>query len=161
LPRPVDQMTLQPARSQSLREGRFSEQGNYYLLTTTTLARQPFFVDRGAAEEVLSALRWLDEKGRVDLLAAVVMPDHVHAVVVLKQGDLAEVMHSLKSFTANRINTLLGRSGQVWQHAYHEHAIRSEQAMVAAVKYCLHNPVRAGLADNFRAYPHWYCAYEV
>jgi hypothetical protein len=32
--------------------------------------------------------------------------------------------------------------------------LRSEQAVDAAIGYCLQNPVRAGLVEDFREYPH-------
>ena len=152
---------MERARSSALRKGRYSNPGLYYLLTTATEGRQPCLADPRAASEVLDALAWLDEQERIGLVAAVVMPDHLHIVIELRQGDLDTVMHSLKSFTSNRINKLLGRSGQLWQKQYHDHAIRTEIELMEKIQYCLGNPVRAGLVQRYRDYPHWYCAFEV
>lgn len=90
----------------------------------------------------------------MELLAAVVMPDHVHLVGALRDVPLDGVMHSLKGCSRQRINRELGRSGRLWQPGYHDRALRSEQAVDAAIGYCLQNPVRAGLVEDFREYPH-------
>ncbi len=149
------------ARSSALRKGRYNQHGLYYLLTTATEGRQPCLADPRAASEVLRSLMWLDEQERISLVAAVVMPDHLHIVIELRQGGLETVMHSLKSFTSNQINKLLGRSGQLWQRQYHDHAVRSEAELMEKIQYCLGNPVRAGIVQHYRDYPYWYCAYEV
>lgn len=74
---------------------------------------------------------------------------------------LSTVMHSLKSFTANEINKALGRRGQVWERGYYEKGLRDEKALLKTARYCLENPVREGLVDDFRRYPYWHCIYEV
>lgn len=58
---------------------------------------------------VLKAIKYLDGKKYL-LYAAVVMPDHFHLVIQpVEKGDgalysLSEIMHSLKSFTAYKID---------------------------------------------------------
>ena len=45
-----------------------------------------------------------------------VMPDHVHTVIKLEEGQtLAKILHSLKRFTAREINKHLSQSGPFWQ----------------------------------------------
>ena len=45
----------------------------------------------------------------------VIMPNHVHVLLrPLPANELEEVLHSIKSFTANRINRLLGKKGVFW-----------------------------------------------
>ena len=39
-------------------------------------------------------------------IAAVVMPDHIHFAARLQDTGLSSLMHSLKSFTSNKINHL-------------------------------------------------------
>jgi Transposase IS200 like len=62
-----------------------------------------------------------DHGVRVELFAAVVMPDHVHLLLGALRDErgwpipLVEIMQSLKSATAHRINKLLQRSGPVWK----------------------------------------------
>ena len=93
--------------------------------------------------------------------AAVLMPDHLHCVAELKTIGLPKLMHSLKSFTAKRVNAVLNRQGSLWQDQYYEHAIRKDENLNEVVLYMLHNPVRAGLATDFHTYPFWYCRWAV
>ena len=147
--------------TQWLRKGRHDSPGLYYVLTAVTVGRQPLLENSNAAQAVLSAMRWLDENERITLEAGVVMPDHFHMVVRREDKSLSTVMHSLKGYSAKRINLACGRSGTVWQHGYHDHALRKDEDLNAIMLYCLNNPVRAGLVADFHLYPYWYCRYKV
>ncbi|MCB2148817.1 MAG: transposase [Deltaproteobacteria bacterium] len=144
-----------------LRKGRHDAPGLYYALTAITAGRQPFFENPSAARAVLSSMQWLAKSNRIILEAGVIMPDHFHMVVRLGESALSEVMHSLKGYSAKHINQAWGRSGPVWQHGYHDHAVRQDEDLNAIIRYCLNNPVRAGLVDDFHDYPFWYCRYGV
>ncbi len=61
------------------------------------------------------------------------------------KGRLAEIMHSLKSYTANVANELLKRSGQFWQHESYDHWVRHEDELERIVSYIRANSVEAGL----------------
>ena len=113
------------------------------------------------AAVVLDCISWLEEHDRIRRLATVVMPDHLHAVMELRNAPLGSVMHSLKSFSAKQVNAVLARSGSVWQRQYHEASLRDENAVRNAIRYCLANPVRAGLVANPREYPYCYCKFPI
>lgn len=66
----------------------------------------------------------------------VIMPNHVHILVRPVAGHrLANILHSWKSFTANRINKKLGKSGPLWMHESYDHIVRHERAMEAIRRY--------------------------
>jgi REP element-mobilizing transposase RayT len=144
-----------------LRQGRYIDEGLFYFVTTVTKNREKIFLRSTLAKTVLNSLHWLHDHHCLMLIAAVVMPDHLHFVTELKGTPLPKVMHSLKSFTANQINEILGRRGPVWERQYYEHAIRDEGSLVEMINYCLENPVRKGIVDDFKKYPHWYCMYQL
>ncbi len=148
-------------RHKSLRQGRYNGLGFYYFLTTVTKDRKPLFVEHAPAMIVLNSLKWLDHNDKMKLITAVVMPDHIHFIAQLENTSLAGLMHSLKSYTANEINKVLGRRGHVWEKQYYERGIKGENALNELILYCLENPVRKGLVNNFREYEYWYCAYEL
>ena len=67
---------------------------------------------------------------RYRLGSYVIMANHVHVLVSpLSGNDLAEILHSWKSFTANRINEQTGRSGAVWQDESYDHIVRSPEQL--------------------------------
>ncbi|MEE4266300.1 MAG: hypothetical protein V2I56_26670, partial [Desulfobacteraceae bacterium] len=65
------------------------------------------------------------------------------------------------SYTAKRINKLLQKEGPFWQRHYHDHAVRQAEDLHSMVIYVLHNPVRAGLINDFHDYPFWYCRWDL
>jgi REP element-mobilizing transposase RayT len=77
------------------------------------------------------------------------MPNHVHAVVTPFSGfALPEILHSWKSFTAHKINSVLGKNGRVWEEDSFDHIVRDENAFERFVIYTENNPVKAALCDR-------------
>lgn len=147
--------------SKLLRKGRASVKNQHYLITSAVYEKKPLLNQAKAAKIVLESLHWLEDRGKITLDAAVVMPDHLHFVAGLKHGTLSDTMHSLKSYTAQKINSLLQKAGPFWQRHYHDHAVREDEDLNAVVNYVLQNPVRAGLTNDFHDYPFWYCRWDV
>jgi REP element-mobilizing transposase RayT len=147
--------------SQLLRKGRTSIENQHYLITTAVHKRKPVLNHPEAAQIILSSLHWLESQKRIILDAAVIMPDHFHIVAGLRQDSLGRLIHSLKSYTAKKINTLLNMQGAFWQPQYHDHALRQDEDLNEVVLYTLNNPVRAKLVDDFHKYPYWYCKWSV
>jgi menaquinone-specific isochorismate synthase len=103
--------------------------------------------DRRAAALVEQVVRFRDGE-RHRLLAWSVMPNHVHVVFQLLCGDqLGSLMHSWKSYSANQVNTLLGRTGRFWQPEYFDHVVRHERELRRVVEYTVENPRSAGIEE--------------
>jgi REP element-mobilizing transposase RayT len=97
------------------------------------------------AEIVANALSFFDGE-RYKLLAWVVMPNHVHAMIEQIEGHrLDRIVHSWKSFTAKQINRRQNSEGPVWARDYFDRYIRDERHYLNAVYYIENNPVKAGL----------------
>jgi len=154
-------MTKPKKGSHHLRQGRYSRPGQIYLLTTATHNRRHLFTDARAAKLVMDSLHWLEKQGRITLEAMVIMPDHLHFVAQLHNTSLDHLMRSLKGYTGKELNRLLGSIGPAWQAQYHDHAVRKDEALRQVILYCLENPVRAGLVEDFHCYAHWYCRYDI
>jgi REP element-mobilizing transposase RayT len=85
---------------------------------------------------------------RYRLSAWCVMPNHVHVVCTLEEGyGLDKVLHSWKSYTAQKANKVLGRKGTFWAREYFDQIVRSEEQYERCLEYVLNNPVKAGLKD--------------
>jgi REP-associated tyrosine transposase len=100
------------------------------------------------AKMVDEALRHFDGK-RLALISSVVMPNHVHVVLVQNpEHPLEKLLHSWKSFTSRSINRLLGRSGTLWQRSYFDRLVRDEQHFRNYVRYIRRNPENAHLKPS-------------
>ena len=81
---------------------------------------------RDYAELLAATLRHFDGE-RLALIPSIVMPNHVHALFVQNvEHPLEKLLRSWKTFTARRINDLLGRSGSLWQRDYFDRLVRDE-----------------------------------
>ena len=89
--------------------------------------------------------------------AFVVMPNHVHAIIVfvgaglaLPEGQgaassaptLANVVRAFKSLSAIHVNRRLMRSGSLWHRSYYEHIVRTDAELTAIHEYIQANPAR-------------------
>jgi putative transposase len=136
-----------------LRVARVSIPGQIYLLTTVTAVRQPLFADWQMGRLLVHCLR--EQLVRAETLAFVVMPDHLHWLVSLREGSLSALMQQMKAQSALRINAARAGSGAIWQRGFHDHALRRDEDLVAAARYVIANPVRAGLVQRVGDYPFW------
>ena len=149
-------------RSQDLRKGRYSISGAYYHIIIVIHQRQRILANDNIASIVFKTFDWLEAENCLEWTCIMVMPDHVHTVIKLEEGQtLPKLLHSLKRYTAREINKYLSRSGALWQKGYTDWGIRREAALNDTIRYCYANPVRKGLVAKARDYPYWRCKYEM
>lgn len=107
-----------------------------------------------------SLCHWNEHKWT--LYAAVVMPDHVHVLAqpltIIEGGvfDLTEILHSVKSFSAHKINKRKGMKGSVWQDERFDRIVRDELEFNEKWQYIRNNPVKNGLSERPEDYPWLY-----
>jgi putative transposase len=113
------------------------------------------------ARIVADALRFHAGKHH-DLIAWVVMPNHVHAVVRPLPGwTLSKILQSWKGFTARQINLQSNRVGKpFWQAESYDHLIRDDEDRYRCSHYTIMNPVNAGLCERPEGWP-WSSASKV
>jgi len=105
----------------------------------------------------------------VELDAFVIMPNHIHGIIVITSdpdvgarhavplrmaphaeqfgkpvpGSLSTIVRSFKSAATKRINVWRGTPGApVWQRNYYEHILRDEASWERVREYIAHNPLR-------------------
>lgn len=140
---------------QNLTKGRVSEMGRAYSLTMVTEGRAPYFNDFYLARFLINEMRSLHDIGQLESLAWVLMPDHLHWLLVLEGDDLSEMIKLFKGVSSQLMNKKLQRQGTFWQRGFFDHAIRKEEDIRAVARYIVANPLRAGLVDTIGDYPHW------
>lgn len=116
-----------------------------------------------ARDVVLEALLYWKDR-RYELYAACVMPDHVHFLIepmverTRNSGDpaffsLSKILHSIKSFTATRINKIEKTSRPVWETESFDRLIRSESDLQEKFRYITRNPWDARIVKRGKDYP--------
>lgn len=143
-------------RSIRLQGYDYSQAGAYYV-TVVAWRREHVFGDIINAEMQLNKFgqivqyAWYDlpkHYPHVELDTFCIMPNHVHAIIVLndnpvaKRHPLSEVVRAFKSFSARRINSLRHSQGiPVWQRNYYEHIIRNHEDYLSKSNYIMDNPL--------------------
>ena len=134
----------------------YQNPGRTIFVTFCKLIRTPF--SEPARDLILA--HCIDDHGkRMDLKAAVVMPDHVHLLLkplADEQGwpfPLSFILKLIKGTSARSVNKLMGTSGPVWQEESFDHVLRSEESLEDKVEYIRQNPLRKNLVVRPEAYP--------
>jgi REP element-mobilizing transposase RayT len=112
------------------------------------------YLDRGLGEcflrdpriAALTESAMLHNHGqRFRLLAWVIMPNHVHALIEVGAVPLSKIIQNWKSIVAVEANKLLGRTGRFWQPEYWDRFMRDDEQKRKAIRYIENNPVKARL----------------
>jgi putative transposase len=141
--------------------------GASYFFTLVTHERAPIFSDSAAIDLYRRAVRKVQIARPFTLDAEVILPDHVHLLCTLPDGDadyptrvrliktaFTRIMHSRTADgEASPSRTAKGERA-IWQRRYWEHTIRDERDFQAHLDYIHINPVRHGLVAAARDWPH-------
>jgi len=94
----------------------------------------------------------------------VVLPDHIHALWTLPQGDDDYSMRwmlikrhfsmSLPKTENIKMTRLRKRERGIWQRRFWEHTIRDERDFYNHIEYIHHNPVKHGYVSNALNWPY-------
>ena len=91
---------------------------------------------------VLAALKHFD-KIRYELLAAVVMDDHVHVVVYpIAPAQIDGIVAGWRSYTAHRLVVAGGRAPPLWQRNGFDRVVWEGGELAEKIAYVLRNPWR-------------------
>ena len=164
-------------RSLRLKGYDYSQPGAYFV-TMCTQSRECLFGEIANGEMMLNEYgklveeEWLKTPGmrtQVELDAFVVMPNHLHAIIVIHEGattmpmvgahssaplrrapqSLGSLIAGFKSAVTKHINMLQISPGfPVWQRNYYDHVVRDEDDINRIRQYIVNNPVRWAADEN-------------
>ncbi len=72
---------------------------------------------------------------------------------LVKPVYLQDILHSVKLFSARRINENENRTGQLWEHESFETTIRNYRHFFNVMNYTIQNPVSAGIIKDWKEWP--------
>ena len=135
--------------------------GGAYFVTLCAWQHKCFFAEIVDGERQLSAVgqiahqtwEWLgDQYDHVQLDEWVVMPNHLHGIIVINEGrnakagglkSLGRLIGAFKTVSTKRINELRHSLGSVvWQRNYYERVIRNEHELAGTREYIVNNPMK-------------------
>ena len=143
---------------------RWHVEGGMYFFTLVAHERRPVFADESARQMLHLAIEQARERLPFELPAIVLLPDHIHMIMRLPQGDAdfpRRIGAVKRNFTQPYVRaggpegqSTSGRARQryrgVWQKRFYEHAIRNYRDFKQHLDYVHVNPVKHGLVERPR-----------
>jgi putative transposase len=146
---------------------RANVKGGTYFFTVNTFQRLPILTEA----PVRAALREAIEKTRMahpfDIDAWVLLPDHLHCIWTLPEGDADFSMRwsKIKRHVSQQCSDMIGsqrisdsrskrHESGIWQRRFWEHQIRDDNDFARHVDYIHWNPVKHGLAARACEWPY-------
>ncbi len=134
--------------SRDLRLHRWSDASATFFVTKSLLPKKPV-LDAQARAVIVSAFRFAVERERIYLSAFVVMPDHWHALLALREPwMLPKFMHALMSYVGGKTKAGLAAGATSWQDGYYETHVKTATQFEYIARYIEQNPVVKGLVDS-------------
>ena len=137
--------------------------GTYFFTVAARQRGSRLLVER--AELLKACIRAEQQRAPFAILAAVIMPDHLHMVWRLPAGDSDYPNRWLR--IKARFSRALPRSAHaipdggpdkgergIWQRRYWEHCVRDEAELSVCIGYVHANPVKHGYAGQPQDWPH-------
>jgi putative transposase len=156
-----------PNKHRQMRYRRMKLEGASYFFTLVTEHRQPLFRNAAVVRLFQNAVAEVRARHPFALQGQVILPDHLHALWTLPDGDAAYSTRwrlIKSSFTRallrNQTAAVPSESRRskaeqaVWQRRFWEHLIRDDSDFAAHLDYIHFNPVRHGLAAAPRDWPY-------
>jgi putative transposase len=106
---------------------------------------------------VLDAIKYFHNI-RYWIIAAVVMPDHIHIMLKPVESEskaefsLSKILQGIKGFTAREINKTRGTKGALWQDESFDRIVRDQDECLEKWNYIRTNPVKIGLCSSPEEY---------
>ena len=132
----------------------YEEPGRIFSITICVLNNKQIFLNKNLADAVWSVAKDGIFSTETDLMAACLMPDHLHLLVGVKNKNLIDLISRWKRFT-QKIVYDAGYKDKLWQRSFYDHALRREEQVNIVARYIYENPIRAGSVAENRDYP--YC----
>jgi len=124
--------------------------GTYFFTVALADRSSTLLVDE--AERLRNVIREVQSRRPFESVAMVVMPEHLHSIWTLPDGD-SDYSGRWRAIKAAFVRSLdrsgfaiprRGRECVLWQRRFWEHAIRDEDDLARHVDYIHHNPVKHG-----------------
>ena len=141
--------------------------GGTYFFTVNTFRRLPVLTEAPVRVALREALQRTRVAHPFEIDAWVLLPDHLHCIWTLPQGDADFSIRwaKIKSCVSKECDAKFGvqdlsesrnrrREAGLWQRRFWEHQIRDDADFARHVDYIHWNPVKHGLVEQATDWPH-------
>jgi putative transposase len=130
---------------------RHFQPGQICFLTHVTFNRAPLLITH--FDLLWNSVEGFRSRDAFDLLAWVVLPDHMHLLVAPNGNDVSILMRRIKLSFSARVRQRVGLSdGRVWQYRFWDRIMRDENESNRHIDYIHYNPVKHGyVTDPYRS----------
>lgn len=137
--------------------------GGTFFFTVVTLHRRPVLTHPTVRQALRTAVRHVRAAWPFSVDAWVLLPDHMHCLWTLPDGDAAysERWAAIKRAVTQACgiastdgNRLKRKEGGLWQRRFWEHQIRDEDDFRRHVEYTYWNPVKHGYVSRVVDWPY-------
>jgi putative transposase len=122
-----------------------------YFITFCVRARKPVLADPSVYNAFLEGMQFIRSW---PVHAAVMMPDHLHAMV--SPDDRDACVSEFSRLIKRSITKTCSDRSWAWQQGCFDHLLRSSESVTDKLAYILVNPVRAGLVQWWYDWPYTY-----
>jgi putative transposase len=136
--------------------------GTYFFTVNLRDRRSSLLIDH--VDELREAVRATRERYPFEIVAWVVLPDHMHAIWSLPENDCdyATRWKSIKTRFGRAIpknaftrpDSLRDGERGIWQRRFWEHTIRDDRDLSNHIDYVHFNPVKHGYVNDMIDWPH-------
>jgi len=125
-------------------------EGQIHFQTHVTYERMPILVDN--IDILWEAIEKIKRETAFDLMAWVILPDHVHWLIDVWENHPSHLIRRIKlSFSSYYRKKYAMREGRIWQHRFWNHVITNQKDLNNHIDYIHYNPVKHGhTMDSFK-----------
>jgi putative transposase len=125
----------------------------FFVTTKTSMGMRLLQSERNA-ELLIDVLRSLVAEHKFRLHDFVIMPDHAHLLIEVRdEMTIEKAMQLVKGRFSHRLSHEFAYKGEVWQRGFTEVQVMNREALEAHRAYIAQNPVKAGLAASADEFP--------
>ena len=129
---------------------RFQTEGHDHFVTFSCYERRPYLQTHASRDLFEHSLERTRRKYSFDVLAYVVMPEHVH--LLLSEPDQKKLSTALQALKVSVSKQ--SPQGPFWHVRYHDFNVFTNRKQTAKIKYIHRNPVARGLVERPEHWPH-------
>ena len=146
-----------------------SHRDGIYFCTDTIISFAYVFVEIEFFEIIIDSLKYCQKEKELQLIAYVIMPNHVHTILGTNNGNISNILRDYKQYTSRKITETLRQRGKVktlslfksaakrdgkdnqykvWQSGSHPLLMDYDEKLFQKIEYVHHNPVRKGFVED-------------